>query len=504
MKHPFHCLLPALALVCALEATAAGDITKNITEPGTLAAAIGADTDATSLTVSGSIDVRDLDFINEKMKSLRTLNLADAKIAACETERLLTARNSFAANELPPMALAGSPATTIVLPKSLKVISEGALAGASMTSIEIPTSVTTLGAGAFAAAPSLTSVKVPVTVTEAGEALFRGCPKLATAELNTVNVPDYALADCPKLTSVTLNHFVESIGRGAFSGSTALGTVSINGNNPWSLRSIGDYAFYGTAIRSLDLSTQAMLHSIGSWAFADCRNLTTLILPAEVWEFGEGAMFNDLSLTEFTAAQPAKLGAATFKGVSSLDLNNVGGNAPTEWGPYAFYGMSSLTEIHLPDRLAHIGEHAFDGCVSLNKMNGPAIAQVPELEGDPWTGLDKPSITLGVPTDMIDAFAATPVWKEFNILKAGAGTTTDIADMTNGELNAAFAGSVLMLRSHNDMEQVRLYDLTGRLLHHSRPMAESVSVETSAWTGPVFIVNVTLADGNVNTVKIAR
>lgn len=508
MKHSLLTAIFALAALIMPWALMAKTIDKTISAPGQLAQAVGTDTDATSLTVRGTIDVRDLDFIGSKMTSLQSLDLSGASIAAWTGERNLTAHTVYAANELPAMSLAGCPARTIILPAGLKAIGEGALAGAAMTSIAIPSSVTTLGDGAFAGATALKSVTVPATVTSCGTGIFKACGVLAEVDFGPVSVPSEAFAECPALTKVTLAHMTTDIGASAFSGCSRLADLTITGK-AWSLRTIGDHAFYGTALTALDLSNQGFLNTIGAWAFADCPQLRELILPERVENFGEGALFNASALTKFTPAQPRELGAAAFKGASKLDVNAIGGNSAETWGPYAFYGMKMLTNVHLPDRLTYIGDHAFDGCTSLKLMNGPAIAQVPALGEDVWGTLDKSAISLGVPEAMAPKFLAADQWKEFKIAKAEIPTSLTPFGSPTGSVSASFAGTLLRLTVDGGddttlMERTEIFDIAGRMLLSRRIGAATAVIETSAWSGPVFIVRTTMTDGAICVDKLSR
>lgn len=506
MKHiliSLICMLTALA--AAASSTSGAHISKNIEEPGTLARAVGADTDATELIVTGIIDVRDLDFIATSMTNLENLNLSGASIAAWQGKRQLSARSTFDADELPPLSLAGCKAKIIVLPSTLKTIGDGALAGAAMESIEIPASVTTVGAGAFAGAVNLRQLTFPATVTSPGAAIFRGCPSLAVVYYNAPVVPDYAFAECPALRDVYLSRTTSMIGNSAFRGDSSLSLLSLS-SEASSLTSIGDHAFHGTSITQLDLGNHSKLTSIGAWAFADCRTLERLYLPSQINSLGDAAFFNSSKLNEFSAIQPVRVGDAAFKGVSSLTLHNIGGNTAEEFGRYAFYGMASLETMHLPDNLRHIGDHAFDGCTSLTSMNAPAIAAVPTLGEDVWGDLTKSEIFLGVPDDMIPQFSSTPVWEEFRIGLAGDnGPTTDMAfPSDNPEVSTRFNGSVLIVDATDDMRQLTLYDVMGRMLHQCRPADTRASIETSAWAGPVFIVKVVTTRGHEAAVKTAR
>lgn len=499
---------PRLWLVAALAfftlgATAQAALEKTVLTPGTLQQLVGNDLDATQLTVTGKIDVRDLDFVTDNMRSLKTLDLSKAEIQEWEGARSLTSSTTYPANELPKMSLAGCTATTIELPSTITVIGEGALAGTAITKITIPTSVTTIEAGAFAGS-ALTSIDLSRAIT-LGTGAFRNCKSLQTASLEGVTeVPDYCFDDCTALRTVKMSHFTRTIGNYAFNGCTSLTEATI-ASNGWALVSIGSHAFSNTAIEELDFSNQKDLRNIGDWAFANCPQLKSVTFaPHVVWNLGEGAFFDDAELVDYEPASPAQVKAATFKGVEKLDLNTVGGQRADSIGDYAFYGMKNLTRFHLSDNLTYIGSHAFDGCSSLAEMNAPAIAQVPALGDDVWGDIDKSNVTLGVPDNMISEFSSTPVWQEFRIMKAG-DTPTSIGPSTAGPaVKARFVGSLLELQATHTMNTVSVIDLDGRTLMTATPKAETATLNTGGWIGQVFIVRVVLEDGRIAVSKLSR
>lgn len=506
MKHLLLSSLCLLAALVSVAGTATGvRIEKNITEPGTLDREVGAETGATGLVVTGVINVLDLDFISSAMRSLDNLDLSGARIEPWEGTRHLTPRSTFAANELPPLSLAGCMARTIALPTTLAVIGEGALAGAAMESLEIPGTVTHIGDGAFAGAPNLRQLTVPATVATAGMGVCRGCPALTVINYEARAVPDYAFAECASLREVNFGRAITSVGKSAFQGDASLSKVNFIAG-AMSLTSIGDHAFHGTSITRIDLGKHSGLTSIGSWAFADCHALQSVVLPANVTTIGDAAFFNASELSDYSGANLPKIGDAMFKGALQLDIHDIAGNSAEEIGRYAFYGMRSLGSVHLPDRLSHIGDHAFDGCRSLSSMNAPAIACVPTLGEDVWGNLDKRAIFLGVPADKIEAFSSTPVWREFRIGKAGYTNLSAEMAIDDGMpcVTASFDGSVLTVESSAEMDMLMIYDLAGLMLYQSRPGCNRATVETSAWDNRIFIIRIITNDGHEAAVKTAR
>lgn len=102
------------------------------------------------LTVTGTIDVRDFDFMREHMTSLSAIDMSNAKI---------TARLSNHALHIPYNAFDGCRRLkSITLPTTLVGIHDYAFRHTSLTTIDMPASVKKIGDGAFYSAESLTYV----------------------------------------------------------------------------------------------------------------------------------------------------------------------------------------------------------------------------------------------------------------------------------------------------------------------------------------------------------
>ena len=107
---------------------------------------------------------------------------------------------------------------------------------------------------------------------------------------------------------------------------------------------------------------------IGSYAFYDCRRLTSLTLPASITEIGSNAFWGCSGLTSLNLPDGiTKIGNYVFmscSGLTSLTLP-VG---ITEIGNYAFEGCSGLTSLTLFAGITEIGDYAFEGCSGLKEV----------------------------------------------------------------------------------------------------------------------------------------
>ena len=214
----------------------------------------------------------------------------------------------------------------------------------------IPSSVTRIGDYAFYGCKGFTgSLNVPISVTEIGDYAFYGCSGF-TGGLN-------------------IHDAVTSIGSNAFSGCSNFETITVDTGNsfydsredcnalintltdelvfgckntviPYSVFSIGSYAFYNCSglTGSLDIPFSVIL--IDSYAFYNCRGLTgSLVIPYSVNSIGEYAFYNCSGFT----------GSLTIPDF----MMNIDG--------YAFYGCRGLTSIiFLSYEKPYFGQHVFD------------------------------------------------------------------------------------------------------------------------------------------------
>lgn len=234
-----------LTTLLALSASAAGATVIKDLQAGKLSAA-GIDAAEKTLTISGSMNAADFNYILDNLGSLESLNLNDVTIAEYAGNALpYTGLTTSPANTLPDYALTGlTKLTSITLPASLKAIGKGALSGSGITSLTIPASVTSIAPYAAMRCESLEAVNIPESVAHIGTRAF---------------------AYCSKLTSVNISASVELIPEGLFEACGGLKSVS--------------------------LSALANCTEIGPWALAECNRMETLVLPGKLAEIAQGGLY---------------------------------------------------------------------------------------------------------------------------------------------------------------------------------------------------------------------
>ena len=175
----------------------------------------------------------------------------------------------------------------------------------------------------------ITSVTIEEGVTSIGDYAFCWCKSLTSIVIHegVTSIGNYAFYYCYSLTSIVIPDGVTSIGNLAFYGCSNLIDITVNAGNT-NYKSIDGnlYSYDGKTLvqYAVGKSNEAFtipeaVTSIGSGAFHDCFNLTSIVIPDSV----------------------------------------------TSIGNYAFQYCSSLTSIVIPEGVTSVGNNAFNGCSKL-------------------------------------------------------------------------------------------------------------------------------------------
>lgn len=192
-----------------------------------------------------------------------------------------TCMQYFVNSNFPGYCFSQSKIETIVLPDTLTVIPSGAFSSTSLSHINIPNSVVTIFGGAFQKTllksidfnkvtkldgynhfygSGLESVYIPKTLS-IGEQPFRACSYLESIIVEEGHPTYDSRENCNAIIATSTNKIIQGCN-----------TTII----PASVTSIGNSAFNALQISYIDIP--ASVTSIGWGAFADCKNLQTVIL----------------------------------------------------------------------------------------------------------------------------------------------------------------------------------------------------------------------------------
>ena len=291
--------------------------------------------------------------------------------------------------------------TEIAIPDSVNFISDWAFSFCTgLTSITIPNSVTNIGDFAFSSCNSLTSVTMGNSVTRIGNCAFYDCDSLTRVTLgnSVTSIGNSAFSGCNSLTSITIPDSVTSIGDGAFESCNltnliipksvnyigggfacceTLTSISVESSNKYLLSENGilfskdkkTLLAYPPAKDGATYVLPNYVTTIGSYAFAKCRNLSSISLHNNVTIIGEGAFTLCTGLTCIEIPNGIKrIYESTFSRCNNLKSVIIPSSV-VAIDEDAFRNCESLSSITIPSNVKSIGEGAFSSCDNLASIN---------------------------------------------------------------------------------------------------------------------------------------
>ena len=343
---------------------------------------------------------------------------------------------------------------TIILPDNVNCIGEYAFGYCpSLYSLTIPNNVVKIKKNAFINCSSLTSVSIPEGVESIEECVFFHCSGLINVVIpNTVkSIGEQSFSGCKSLTSINIPDGVTSIGNSAFSHCSNLSNIYIPENvyfiggplfvncpmltsiyvsekNPYYDSRENCNAIIETATNTLIGSCSRTVipdgvTKIANYAFSDCSNLTSLVIPKSVIEIDINAFYNSENFFDITTlavkeGNPvydsrnncnAIIATATNTLVRGCYKTVIPENIETI-GTYAFDGCKKLYSIVLPSSVTRINKGAFSSCYDMESFY--AMSSTPPIVSDDYQ-FTKLSAKLYVPKGCKSAYESASGWNEF-------------------------------------------------------------------------------------------
>jgi len=149
--------------------------------------------------------------------------------------------------------------------------------------------VTSIAASAFYGATNLTSVTIPTSVTVINESAFEGCTNLTTVNIpSATTIGVNAFYGCSSLTSVTIPSTVTNILGNPFRNCISLSSITVDANNTVFLSENGvlfdklkqNLILYPSKLLNTSYVIPSTVESINSYAFHNCENLITVMIPS--------------------------------------------------------------------------------------------------------------------------------------------------------------------------------------------------------------------------------
>lgn len=180
-----------------------------------------------------------------------------------------------------------------IIGENVKSIGNYAFYGCyNMTSITIHNNLAAFGWGSFQKCTHLTSVNIPQNIKTLPDCLFAYCYALKSVDLpsNLTSIKSSAFSECTGLSSITIPSRVTNIGSGAFSGCTGLTKVTIDNDSLVSKKFTSSSSLkniFGAQVK--DYVIGETVRSIGDYAFYGCTEMTTVVISGSVTEIGNYA-----------------------------------------------------------------------------------------------------------------------------------------------------------------------------------------------------------------------
>lgn len=226
------------------------------------------------------------------------------------------------------------------IPSTLNEIEKYCFEGTGLKSVDLSnTNVTIMKDGVFYNNKSLTSIQLPNKLENFWDNAFNGCTSLNNIVMpsTVVGIYNNVFDGCTSLSNVTFNDSYTTLGHHVFK-NCPLAAVTF----PKTLGSIGEWAFEGTELKTVDLSN-IQITRLPNGSFYNCQKLNDVKLPIALTDIGECAFYK------------SAIASITFP--SSLQKIDA----------WAFQN-TQLTNVVIPTKTGHIGDGAFSDNANLKTV----------------------------------------------------------------------------------------------------------------------------------------
>lgn len=289
----------------------------------------------------------------------------------------------------------------IVLGSKVTSIGNDCFSGCkSLSTVTITGELSNIGSNAFKDCEALTSIKIPNSTSSIGDGAFSGCDLLSFNEYNNalylgndenehlvlVKTTNSSIVSCeiPEDTKIIMF-------KDAFENCASLNEIVVlTGNGYYSSL---DGVLYNKLITEIYCVPQAIetiiipatIESIGSYAFNNCKKITSIVIGENVKQIEIDAFYGCSKLSEITVS-------AQNKNYKSIDGNlyNYSGDTLIQYAvgktesefesptgllrveKHAFYSCTTIKSIIIKEGAVSIGDEAFYGCTNLRSIVIPS------------------------------------------------------------------------------------------------------------------------------------
>lgn len=258
--------------------------------------------------------------------------------------------------------------TNIILPSSVKTVSDQAFINCNSLEFLDLSNVETLGNAVVSGCSSLQEILLPKNTTEIKDNMFYGCAALERCTLsnNVRRIGKSAFRKCSSLKTIPVSESLEIIDEGAFEGCSSLSTVVI----PKKVSNVGMEAFSNCEnLTEFHLEHQDSI-ILGSRLFRGSKKLSVLKLCAKKIITGS-SLFSGTNIYEFEMPEEVE-----YWGIPEYPNVSYGSYTMKTWyGPFDDSMVSSIT-FAPNSRLKECGALAFAGAKYISSLTLPPSVEI--------------------------------------------------------------------------------------------------------------------------------
>ncbi len=351
-------------------------------------------------------------------------------------------------------AFANTGLTSVTGMSGVKTVGDYAFQGTNFTSFSFPAGVTTIGNYVFVNNYNITQIDIPASVTSMGVVGYR-CDSIQNINVNSSN------ANYASVSGVVFNKNKTTLIEMPKGKNITSYTI------PSTVKTIGDYAFYGQAyLKSITIPSSVT--AIGQYAFSATSALTSLTIPSSVTSIEYGLCSSSSALKTLNIkANVDTLPYMTCRSCSSLTTVNITGKVKT-LDSYSISDCPKLTTVTLPSTLTDILLGAFANDTSLADITFPTSVMNIEREAFYNTKVTKfPGWLDKLDDGSYMAVATTKVSGTYDYTAA-----YQVLDIVNQERAAQGLSALTMDKDLLDAAMLRAAETT-ILFDHTRPNGTS-------------------------------
>lgn len=283
------------------------------------------------------------------------------------------------------------------IPSTLQDIQKWCFEGTALESVDLSnTNVTIMQDGVFYNNTSLTSIQLPNKLENFWDNAFYGCKALNNIVMpsTVVGIYNNVFEGCTSLSNVKLNEGCTTLGHHVFK-NCPLAEVTF----PNSLTSIGEWAFEGTTLKTVDLSN-THITSLSTGSFYNCTQLSDVKLPKTLTDIGNNAFFCSVIASITFPPSLQKIGAWAFQNAHFKNVVIPTNCNTIEQG--AFSDNANLTTVFINGVTCYLAYNAFAKCPALTDVYITSNKEpVAERYGFPFDNNPK----VHVMKDFVDIFS---------------------------------------------------------------------------------------------------